>query len=78
MKKWGTKELRQSTSRLISWFIITEMNCIRAKKVELFLDTSSLVTWLFQNQYSSKLWYLLQEYLVVIFDHKSLAAATQV
>ena len=73
MKKRDSNELRQPTSRLISWFIIPSMNCFKTKKAEPFLDSSSLVACPFQTQYSSKSWLLLQEYLVVcfnIFDHK--------
>ena len=77
MKKWDTNELRQQTSRLISWLIIIYMNCFRAKKVELFLHFSSLVAWPFQTEYSSKSRHLLQEYLVLFLDHKSLEAVIQ-
>ena len=57
----------------------------RAKKVEHFLHTFTLVAWPFQMQYSSKSWHILQDmtyfgifFLVVFFDHKSLLVAIQV
>ena len=78
MKNWDTNELRQRLpssslgSSSLEWIVV------EPKKVELFLHSSSLAAWPFQKQYSSKLWHLLQKYVEVFFDHKSLVAAIQV
>ena len=72
MKTWDTNELRQPTSSLSPASYLLN---------ELFYSQKSWIIFtylfLFETEYSSKSWHLLQEYLVVFFDYKSLVAAIQ-
>ena len=66
LTSWNNKLPGSSPgSSSLKWIVF------RTKKVGL-LNSSLVVVWLFQLQYSLKLWDLFWEYLVTFLDHKSL------